>query len=84
MVRNKVCLALIDDQRNIYLRNLCWGYVRIMKNSKINYHIINKRGILYNTIYEGKLSLNKDMLRPMPKTISFFLYIYIYIYTCIY
>lgn len=74
-----MCLALIDDQRNIYLRNLCWGYVRIMKNSKINYHIINKRGILY-TVYEGKLSLSKDMLRHMPKTISFFLYIY----TCIY
>ena len=67
------------DTPSATLRNLCWGYVRIMKNSKINYHIINKRGILY-TIYEGKLSLNRDMLRPMPKTISFFLYIHVHVY----
>ena len=72
-----MCLALIDGQRNIYLSV---NEIRVGDmNSKINYHIINKRGILY-TVYVGKLSLSKDMLRNMPKTI-FFLYIYMYIFT---
>ena len=83
MVRNKVCLALIDDQTNIYLSvneirvgDICKNYKELQ--NKLPY--INKWGILF-MIYEGKLSLSKDMLRHMPETISFFLHIYMYIFT---